>query len=199
MNNTTGKHPSLIQQYNCGPVKLSGDPNALYERHFTFDQVLTESETTARDKFEAIARSVRDVLSQRWLKTEQNYRQSNAKRVYYLSMEFLLGRALANNTANLLIAPEVQEFCQQHRLDPIQIIEQEPDAGLGNGGLGRLAACFLDSMAHLGGTILGTSNHGNPPRIDYVPLRVATAKLKLVTADDYGVMTARTLDVSFGD
>ncbi|MEO7933931.1 MAG: glycogen/starch/alpha-glucan phosphorylase [Chthoniobacterales bacterium] len=147
---TTSRNPTLLARYNCGPVKLSGDPNALYERHFTFDQVLAEEEATARNKFEAIARSVRDVLSQRWLRTEQTCRQRNAKRVYYLSMEFLLGRALANNISNLMIAPEVQQFCQQHRLDPLQIIEQEPDAGLGNGGLGRLAACFLDSMATLG-------------------------------------------------
>ena len=141
---------SLVERYNCGPVKLSGDPNALYERHVMFDQVVAESETTDRDKFEAIARSVRDVLSQRWLKTEQTYRQRNAKRVYYLSMEFLLGRMLANNITNLQINPEARQFAQQHRLDPFQIFEQEPDAGLGNGGLGRLAACFLDSMATLG-------------------------------------------------
>jgi starch phosphorylase len=90
------------------------------------------------------------VLSQRWLKTEQTYQQRSAKGVYYLSMEFLLGRALANNISNLLIDPEAQQFCQHHQLDPLQIIEQEPDARLGNGGLDRLAACFLDSMATLG-------------------------------------------------
>lgn len=141
---------SLLERYNCGPVKLSGESNAFYERHITFDQVVAETETTDRDKFEAIARSVRDVLSQRWLKTEQTYRQRNAKRIYYLSMEFLLGRALANNIANLLIDPEAQQFAKHHQIDPLQIVEQEPDAGLGNGGLGRLAACFLDSMATLG-------------------------------------------------
>src|SRR5271165_4522288 len=89
-----------------GAIKLSGDSNAFYERHVAFDQVVAETETTDRDKFEAIAHSVRDVLSQRWVKTEQKYRQRNAKRVYYLSMEYLLGRALANNVSNLLIAPE---------------------------------------------------------------------------------------------
>ncbi len=150
MKNKPETKQSILAYYNCGPVKLSGDPDALYERHFTFDQVVAETETTDRDKFEAIARSVRDVLSQRWLKTEETYRQRNAKRVYYLSMEFLLGRALANNACNLLIAPEVQKFAKHHMLDPLQINEQEPDAGLGNGGLGRLAACFLDSMATLG-------------------------------------------------
>jgi starch phosphorylase len=141
---------AAIQRYDCGPVKLSGDSNALYERHVTFDHVVPEAETSDRDKFEAIARSVRDVLSQRWLNTEQSYRQNNAKRVYYLSMEFLLGRSLANNVSNLQIGPAAEQFQQQHMIDPLLINEQEPDAGLGNGGLGRLAACFLDSMASLG-------------------------------------------------
>src|ERR1035438_7430714 len=129
-NKAKTQQPSLVR-YDCGPVKLSGDSNAFYERHVAFDHVVAEMETTARDKFEAIARSVRDVLSQRWLKTEQNYRQRNAKRVYYLSMEFLLGRTLANNIANLRIDSEAQQFVRHHQLDPLQIIEQEPDAGLG--------------------------------------------------------------------
>ena len=135
---------------NCGPLKFSGGGDALYERHLTFDQVIGPAEVTPRDSFEAIARSVRDVLSQRWLKTEETYRERNAKRVYYLSLEFLMGRALANNITNLMLDPFWGTFCRVHRIDPLEIIEQEPDAGLGNGGLGRLAACFLDSMATLG-------------------------------------------------
>ena len=138
-----------MERFNCGPVRLSGGPDALYERHVTFDQVLPAQETTDRDKFEAIAHSVRDVLSQRWLKTEETYRRRKAKRVYYLSMEFLLGRTLANNIMNLQLGSEAGQFAEHHGLDPLQIIEQEPDAGLGNGGLGRLAACFMDSMATL--------------------------------------------------
>jgi starch phosphorylase len=141
---------TLLARYNCGPVQMSGDANGFYERHLTFDHVLRDTAATTRDKFEAIARSVRDVLSQRWLKTEETFRQRNAKRVYYLSMEFLLGRSLANNIANLQIDPAWQEFRKHHHIDPLQVTEQEPDAGLGNGGLGRLAACFLDSMATLG-------------------------------------------------
>jgi glycogen phosphorylase len=140
----------LLDRYNCGPVKLTGDANAFFERHLTFDQVIPDKQATARDKYEAIARSVRDVLSQRWLRTDHTYREKNAKRVYYLSMEFLLGRALENNLTNLLLDPVWGHFCKHHNLDPLEIIEQEPDAGLGNGGLGRLAACFLDSMATLG-------------------------------------------------
>ncbi len=133
----------------AGRSRLSGDANAFYERHLTFDQVIPDAKATARDKYEASARSVRDVLSQRWLKTEETYRRRNAKRVYYLSMEFLLGRTLANNITNLLLNPVWGEFCKHHKIDPLEVIEQEPDAGLGNGGLGRLAACFLDSMATL--------------------------------------------------
>jgi starch phosphorylase len=141
---------TLLAGYNCGNVKLSGDANAFYERHLAFDQVVPPGQSTSRDKFEAIARSVRDVLSQRWMRTEAEYQKRNVKRVYYLSLEFLMGRALANNLTNLMLDPVWREFCQDLGLDPLEILEQEPDAGLGNGGLGRLAACFLDSMATLG-------------------------------------------------
>jgi starch phosphorylase len=89
------------------------------------------------------------VLSQRWIKTEETYQQRNAKRVYYLSMEFLLGRMLANNVTNLRLAPILADLHKTKGIDPLEIAEQEPDPGLGNGGLGRLAACFLDSMATL--------------------------------------------------
>ncbi len=100
-----------------------------------------------RERFEALARAVRDGLSQRWVRTEDTYDRENPKRVYYLSMEYLLGRSLANNVTNLLLDPLVQHAVRQKNLDWLELLEQEPDAGLGNGGLGRLAACFLDSMA----------------------------------------------------
>lgn len=141
---------SLLDRYNCGPIKFSGGKNALYERHLIFDHLVPTARASLRDEFEAVARSVRDVLSQRWIRTEQTYQERNVKRVYYLSLEFLMGRALANNVTNLMLDPMWQSFCKEHQLDPLEIIEQEPDAGLGNGGLGRLAACFLDSMATLG-------------------------------------------------
>src|SRR5262245_42291728 len=141
---------NLLDRYNCGPVKFAGSDNALYERHLTFDHVIPLSSATSRDKFEAVAGSIRDVLSQRWIKTEQTYQDRNVKRVYYLSLEFLMGRALANNITNLMLDPIWSQFCKEHKADPLEIIEQEPDAGLGNGGLGRLAACFFDSMATLG-------------------------------------------------
>src|SRR3954454_15347427 len=137
----------LLDQYGCGPIRFSGHNDALYERHLLFDDVVDPLAAGGRERFEAAARSVRDVLSQRWVRTERTYNRLNPKRVYYLSMEFLIGRSLANNVTNMLIDPLVHWAAQQRDLDWFGLIEQEPDAGLGNGGLGRLAACFLDSMA----------------------------------------------------
>ncbi len=137
----------LLQRYGCGPVPFSGSDEALYERHLLFDNVIDLKAAGPREQFEALARSVRDVLSQRWVHTEQTYDQANPKRVYYLSMEFLIGRSLANNVTSLLLDEVALRAAEQKHIDLLGVLEQEPDAGLGNGGLGRLAACFLDSMA----------------------------------------------------
>ena len=137
----------LIAQYGCGPVQLTGTADALYERHLVFDNVMEAMEVGARERFEAVAHSVRDILSQRWIQTEKTYQRADPKRVYYLSMEFLIGRSLANNVTNLLLDDIAKKAIQEKKLDRSELLEQEPDAGLGNGGLGRLAACFLDSMA----------------------------------------------------
>ena len=137
----------LNTNYGCGPVHFAGTDDALYERHLLFDSGVEVAAATARDRFEALARSVRDILSQRWLLTERTYEQENPKRLYYLSMEFLIGRSLANNVMNLLLTPLANEVIADKKLDLIEILEQEPDAGLGNGGLGRLAACFMESAA----------------------------------------------------
>ncbi len=139
--------PDILEQYGCGPIHFSGTNDALYERHLLFDDVVAPAATGPRERFEAAARSVRDVLSQRWVLTEDTYNRENPKRVYYLSMEFLIGRSLANNITNLLLDPFVDRAVAQKQLDRLALLEEEPDAGLGNGGLGRLAACFLDSMA----------------------------------------------------
>ena len=141
----------LLKQYGCGPIQFAGADNALYERHLIFDNVVGLAAAGPRERFEAAARSVRDVLSQRWILTEETYARENPKRIYYLSMEFLIGRSLANNLTNLLLATviEHERAVKGNRLDWLDMLEQEPDAGLGNGGLGRLAACFLDSLATL--------------------------------------------------
>jgi len=137
----------LLQQYGTGPVQFSGTKDALYERHLVFDHVVNPQKADLRDQFEAAARSVRDVISQRWLQTENTYERENPKRVYYLSMEFLLGRSLINNVTNALLSTFAVENMKRKGVYPLALVEKEPDAGLGNGGLGRLAACFLDSMA----------------------------------------------------
>jgi starch phosphorylase len=137
----------LLQQYGGNLIQFAGTEGALYERHLIFDRAIDPKVASARERFEAFAHSVRDVLAQRWVQTKTTYERQNAKRIYYLSMEFLLGRSLANNVTNLLVDPLVQHAVQEKGIDWLGLIEQEPDAGLGNGGLGRLAACFLDSMA----------------------------------------------------
>jgi glycogen phosphorylase len=142
-----GDISKLLQQYGCGPVQFSGTDDSLYERHLVFDNVTDLSTADVRTKYEAFAHSVRDILSQRWIRTENTYERQNPKRVYYLSMEFLIGRLLANNITNLLLDPVAKQAIEKKNIDWLALLEQEPDAGLGNGGLGRLAACFLDSMA----------------------------------------------------
>ena len=137
----------LLEQYGCGPIRFTGTHDALYERHLFFDTVMDPAAVGPRERYEAVAHAVRDILSQRWVRTEKTYESQNPKRIYYLSMEFLIGRSLANNIANLLLDPLVQQVVKDRSLDWLGLLEQEPDAGLGNGGLGRLAACFLDSMA----------------------------------------------------
>src|SRR6266436_4085630 len=134
---------SLLRYNGSCPIELTGSDNGLYERHLAFDNVVKLSAADSRERFEAFARSVRDILSQRWVQTEDAYERENPKRIYYLSMEFLIGRSLANNVTNLLLDPLVKEAVRQDNIDWVALLEQEPDAGLGNGGLGRLAACFL--------------------------------------------------------
>jgi starch phosphorylase len=142
-------HPASGEGDGRDGILFAGDPNASYERHLIFDHVVEPQAAGPRARFEAIARSLRDLLCQRWLKTQRTYDQANPKRVYYLSMEFLIGRSLTNNVTNLRAEPLVQQALAREGLDFQQIADMEPDAGLGNGGLGRLAACFLDSLATL--------------------------------------------------
>src|SRR5580693_1469460 len=136
-----------LQKYGYGAMPFIGTENAFYERHLVFDRAIDPKVASARERFEAFSSSVRDILAQRWVLTKNTYERENAKRIYYLSMEFLIGRSLANNITNLLLDPLLPDAAKEHGIDWLELIEQEPDAGLGNGGLGRLAACFLDSMA----------------------------------------------------
>jgi starch phosphorylase len=157
MTSETGAHRSeapgrsrlnkLLDRYGCGPSQSTAARDGLYDRHLQFDNVMDPAAVGARERYEAVARSVRDILSQRWVSTESTYERENPKRVYYLSMEFLIGRSLANNIMNLQLDPLIRRLIADRGLDWLGLLEQEPDPGLGNGGLGRLAACFIDSMA----------------------------------------------------
>src|SRR5262249_33853143 len=121
----------ILKRYECGPVRFSGDPNGLYERHLVFDYIDDPKRAGPRHRYEAVARSVRDVLSQRWLKTRQAHERANPKRVYYLSMEFLIGRSLTNNVSNLRLDSVVREAARREGVDLEALAESEPDAGLG--------------------------------------------------------------------
>ena len=106
-------------------------------------------EATPQQIYQAVAYSVKDDTIDTWIETLKAYEKQDKKIVYYMAMEFLMGRALGNNMINLLCYDEVRETLEELGLDMNLIEDQEPDAALGNGGLGRLAACFLDSLATL--------------------------------------------------
>jgi starch phosphorylase len=140
-----------LKRYECGAIPFT-DKEAIdgYDQHVVFDHAVSLEEASQRERFEAVARSLRDLLTQRWLLTKETHDRENPKRVYYLSMEFLIGRTLINNIMNLDAEQFVRNVLQTDpRQDWKEVIETEPDAGLGNGGLGRLAACFIDSLATL--------------------------------------------------
>ena len=103
----------LLQQYSSDSIRFAGTEDALYERHLVFDRAIDPRVASARERFEAFTRSVRDVLAQRWVKTKATYEQQNAKRIYYLSLTFLLGRSLANNVTNLLLDSVVQHVVRE--------------------------------------------------------------------------------------
>ncbi|MBO4592326.1 MAG: glycogen/starch/alpha-glucan phosphorylase [Eubacterium sp.] len=110
----------------------------------------TLEEATPQEIYQAVSYSVKDDIIDRWIATHKVYREKNVKKVYYLSMEFLMGRALGNNLLNLGYYEDIKEALKEMGLDINFIEDQERDPALGNGGLGRLAACFLDSLSTLG-------------------------------------------------
>lgn len=121
-----------------------------FNRHLHYTLVKDRNVATVRDYYFALAHTVKDHLVSRWIRTQQHYYERDPKRVYYLSLEYYMGRSLQNTMINLGIQTSCDEAMYQMGLDIEELEDLEEDAGLGNGGLGRLAACFLDSMATLG-------------------------------------------------
>src|SRR5919204_2410530 len=117
--------------------------------HLQFSRGKDEHTATEHDRYFSLAYSVRDRMMKRWIETQQAYYKSDAKRVYYLSLEFLMGKALENNLINLGLYDGFKDALGGIGVELADLFGEEPDAGLGNGGLGRLAACFLDSLATL--------------------------------------------------
>jgi starch phosphorylase len=119
-------------------------------RNLEYQQVKDKTTVRPIDAFMALSSAIRNKLIKYWLRTQNEYREKNSKRVYYLSMEFLMGRLLGNMLTNLDFHQEASKIIEELGYNLEDLRELEPDMGLGNGGLGRLAACFLDSMATLG-------------------------------------------------
>ena len=135
-------------------MKNTGFDKALFKSAVTFNVKnmfrRTIDEATPQQIFQAVAYTVKDDIIDQWITTHKEYEKKDVKTLYYLSMEFIMGRALGNNMINLREYKEIAEALDEMGFDLNAIEDQEPDAALGNGGLGRLAACFLDSLATLG-------------------------------------------------
>ena len=120
-----------------------------YAWHIRYTLAKDIDRATPRDQYTAFANAVRDRIVERWIATQEEYHKQNTKRVYYMSLEFLMGRLLGNNVINLKADRLCRDALKEYGIDWNSLRDHEPDAGLGNGGLGRLAACYLDSMSTL--------------------------------------------------
>nr|MBP7461419.1 glycogen/starch/alpha-glucan phosphorylase [Candidatus Delongbacteria bacterium] len=118
-----------------------------FAEHLEFFLVKDKITATQEDIYYSLSMSIRDRLVRKWLRTQQEYKEKDVKRVYYLSLEFLMGRLLGNTLINMNYYDQCYNILKQEGYNLETIKEMENDMGLGNGGLGRLAACFLDSMA----------------------------------------------------
>jgi len=128
-----------------------------FQWHLRYTLAKSEDDATPRDQYQAFAYCVRDRMIERWIQSQRQYRENKVRRVYYLSLEFLIGRLLGNNVINMQMDPICEKALADFGIDWHSLRDYEMDAGLGNGGLGRLAACFLDSMSTMGIPGMGSS------------------------------------------
>ena len=135
-----------MQLYKFDKVEFKRDVNENVKRLYR----KTVDEATPQQLFQAVSYAIKDIIIDNWIETQEKYKKDDPKTVYYMSMEFLMGRALGNNLINLTYYDDVKEALTEMGIDLNVLEDEEPDAALGNGGLGRLAACFLDSLATLG-------------------------------------------------
>src|SRR5713226_6121699 len=138
---------SSINQY--GNSAATNTLTDLIQHHIRFSAAKRRAELSRRDWYQVTALAVRDMLVERMVATRTRFERSGAKKLYYLSLEYLIGRSLESNLFNLGIIDACREFLASSGIDLQLLFDEEADAGLGNGGLGRLAACFLDSLATL--------------------------------------------------
>jgi starch phosphorylase len=134
---------------------LTGHGDEWTDRYLLCQHLVDPRTAKPRQQFEALAAFIRDLVAHRWVKTRHAREAADPKRVFYLSMEFLIGRTLSNNIINLTAEPVVARALERGGWNLERLVEEEPDAGLGNGGLGRLAACFIDSLATLQYSAIG--------------------------------------------
>ena len=161
----------------------------------------TIKEATQQQLFQAVSYAVKDDIINNWLATQKQYEIDDPKTVYYMSMEFLMGRALGNNLINLCAYKEVKEALDEMGFDLNVIEDQEPDAALGNGGLGRLAACFIDSIATLGlnGEGIGLNYHYGLFRQKFVDHKQREEKNPWIEKESWLTKTELHFPVQFKD
>jgi len=145
------KHPTDVPPLKSDVASLRED----FKRHLSYTLGRDRYSTNHHYHYNALVLTLRDRLMDRWKGTNQAYARNDVRRAYYISLEFLMGRALRNAHLNLGLDDEVKQAMEQVGLQLEELAEQEPDAGLGNGGLGRLAACFIDSCATLQLPVMG--------------------------------------------